>query len=291
MKKFFAIIFVVLGLSAQAQQGWRQAGNYSRQPRANTNLKHIGFMAEGGVTWITGRAGLPTTLDGQFQGGVFFGGGNISVLLLAGITDQSELIKSSSGQMYWDPMCGCQTAQSSDSQNYLRVGYGQLGIAFQGEGYALNLTGGVASVARSRWVEIDSTQSFIQMPRVISPMAQISGQFKAGRDLILIEGQIVPRSEFMYRPLFARGRASYLLGVDKHRQQLFVGVQAGYIQHAVSGHEFLLGPHLVLNGGPQARVFNLELAGGVAYNPNPQEGLGLFITFVMKVNRQNKLVY
>lgn len=285
---FFLVLLVPQVLFSQ--------GNWSsNSSRSNNDMQPVGLLVSGGGTFIGGRAGLNTIAEGDFLAGIFLGRASWSVVVLAGVHSQSEIVNYQATQMAYDPSCGCypQETNIKDFQNYLKIGYFQGGIAFQEKGKSLYVAGGFASVSRSIPTVVDTlgTISMVPLQRFVSPSLSVSGRFRFGRDLFTIDGIAITKQD-PFGDIFGKASVSYLLGFNSqcNGTMLYGGLEGGFVQHAVSGKEFLFGPKFLLGSG-QELPMDMSISFGASYNPHPEEGLGFYGNFSMAVNRQYKQVY
>jgi hypothetical protein len=293
MKKIFAIFALVAPLIAFSQPGDWTDPKYSRKGGKGGKLQPTGLMIGGEGTFIGGRQDLPTVTDGTFQVGMFIGRGSFSALFLAGVYGHSEITKNVIMGTAYDPNCGCYPEQQviRDFNRYFNAGFFQGGIAYQSKGSAFYLTVGLASLNRRVPTVVDTLGNveMVSLPRVTAPAISFSGKFRVGRDMFTADLLAFPKRDAL-GDVFGKASLSYLLGFDLNDDtQLYGGVQAGYIAHAVTGQEFLFGPKFLLGSSDIPLDVNLSFGG--SYNPNPDEGLGFYITFGMMVNRQNKFLY
>ncbi len=279
MKNYiFAMMAFLTSFIASAQGNW--GGDQNR----NTKMQPIGLMAGLNGSIIGSRPGLSSISEGDINLGIFIGRRPLSFLMFGGSSSHSEVVNYITPDI--DPVCGCyQETTIKEFQNRLRINYFQAGFSYQKKGTAIYLTGGVASVQRSYPV-IDSLGG-LQMQTLslkTLPMVSFSVKTIVGRDLLSVQGTGVADINY---PI-GKGSISYLLRFNA-QENLFGGLRAGYISHEVSGHEFSFGPEFLF--GSNDMFVDISLSFGGSYNPNPNEGFGLYISGAINLTRQNRSLF
>lgn len=294
MNKLFVILLVFLAPCILYSQGaWNSNQKTAKKGRGGSELQPIGLLLGGDGTLIAGRTGLPSIAEGNFNAAMFVGPGAVSAVILAGAHSHSEITSYSTQSMQYDPYCGCypQTQTARDFSPYLRTGHFQVGLAFQTEGTILYVTAGIANVHRiaPTWTS-DTTLEMISLPRYTSPVFSFSGKFKVSEKDILTADVLAFAKKDAFGQMFGKASVSYLFGFNPPPKKLYGGIQASYLSHSVSGHEFMFGPKFLF-GTAGSIPTDISLSFGGSYNPDPNEGLGFYVTFGVSVNRQYKFIY
>lgn len=280
MKNYiFAMMALLTSFVASAQGNWN-----SNQKKNSQRMQPIGLMLGMEGAFIGTRPELNTISQGDFNAGIFIGRKPLSFLMLGGVSSHSEIVNYISEEI--DPICGCaQQTNIKDFQNRLKLSYFQVGVGYQKQGTIVYLTVGPTSVRRS--FPVTDSLGFVSLKNISTKTRAIfSFSFKTliEKDMLSVQGMGVVDLNY---PI-GKASISYLLHFN-NQDNLFGGVRAAYVSHEVSGHEFMFGPELLI--GDRGLFADFSVSFGGSYNPNSNEGFGLYIGGAINFTRQNRSLF